>query len=76
MQPSRREELHNLTGVVLVWEAAVVVEGGAACVGEIAAHEWIVGDLPEHIAEVAKGVADEDVLARSAQCKSCRHMQA
>mmetsp|Transcript_73409 Transcript_73409/g.208000 ORF Transcript_73409/g.208000 Transcript_73409/m.208000 type:complete len:218 (+) Transcript_73409:1426-2079(+) len=58
---SNGEELHDLPCEVLVREPLVVVVRRATGVREVLAHERAEGHLPEDLAEVPKGMADENV---------------
>mmetsp|Transcript_73411 Transcript_73411/g.208010 ORF Transcript_73411/g.208010 Transcript_73411/m.208010 type:complete len:620 (+) Transcript_73411:2095-3954(+) len=55
------KHLHDLPRVVLVREPLVVVVRRATGVREVLAHERAEGHLPEDLAEVPKGMADENV---------------
>mmetsp|Transcript_44420 Transcript_44420/g.103655 ORF Transcript_44420/g.103655 Transcript_44420/m.103655 type:complete len:230 (+) Transcript_44420:2728-3417(+) len=56
------KELHDLTGVVFIREEPITVEGTVPLVGEVVAHDWAVGHFSQHVAEVAEGMPDENVI--------------
>eukprot|EP00966_Prymnesium_polylepis_P121864 2817013-Prymnesium_polylepis.1 len=59
-----REELHDLTGIVLIWGGSLCIEGLAPDESQILAHDWRIGSLAQNVAVVAKRVLDKDIIPK------------